>query len=388
MPPTRTVQRLVAVNAAGEVSGAEAVLLDVLDLARADGVEVVVASPPGPLVERLAPGDRHVELGAFGLGGATGRGHRLAAAARWAARSPATVMALRREVRRPGTLTVVNSLLALPAVRAARPSATPAWLVHDTVHTGLQRAVVRAGCARRPWRIVAVSAATAAPLRALGLDVAVCPNGVEWPVDPAPVLARTPPVVGTMALLTAWKGQRVLLDAIARLDGVECELAGGSFPLDAGYVAELHELAASPGLAGRVRFLGHVDARTTMRGWDVMVSASTSPEAGPLAVLEAMSLGVPVVATDHGGSAEYLAAGDGAAGDGAAGDGAGGDGAGGGGVLVPPGDPDALAAAIAGLLADPERRRELGAAGRAAVAATHDRSRTLPALYCALTGMP
>jgi glycosyltransferase involved in cell wall biosynthesis len=358
--------RIVAVNAAGEVSGAEAVLLDVLALARADGIDVVVASPAGPLVDRLSGDVRHVELPPFGLGGARGVGARSAAAARWAARTPAAVVALRRQVQRSDTLTLVNSLLALPAVRLARPATTPAWLVHDTVHSGLQRAVVRSATWRRPWTIVAVSEATAAPLRRMHLDVAVRPNGVAWPVDPAPDLDGDPPVVGSLALLTSWKGQQVLLDAVAGLPGVRCELAGGHFPSDADYVAELRRRAAEPDLDGRVALLGHVDALETLRGWDVMVSASTSPEAGPLAVLEAMALGVPVVATDHGGSAEYLADG--------------------GGLLVPPGDAHALRGALAGLLADRRLRRRLGAEGRASVAARYDRSRTLPALYAALVG--
>jgi len=65
-------------------------------------------------------------------------------------------------------------------------------------------------------------------------------------------------------------------------------------------------------------------------------------------VLEALALGVPVVASAVGGLPDALA--------------------GGGGVLVPPNDPTALANAVAGLLAEPARRAALGEAGRAAAA--------------------
>jgi glycosyltransferase involved in cell wall biosynthesis len=83
----------------------------------------------------------------------------------------------------------------------------------------------------------------------------------------------------------------------------------------------------------------------------------------PVVVLEAMAAGKPVVASDLAGLP--LAVADGATG-----------------LLVPPGDPGALAAAVGALLADPERARRLGAAGRrrveeelnwSAIAAVHDR---------------
>ena len=241
------------------------------------------------------------------------------------------------EVGASGTHTVVNSLWALPVVRWSRPASPFVWLVHDTVHTRRQRLLVRLGTRRRRTgaaaRAVAVSEATAAPLRALGLDVVVRPNGVTWPVDAVDAgVLHEPPVIGMLALLTPWKGHRVLLEAAARLPAVRVELAGGQFPGDEAYVAELHARAGAADLAGRVRFLGAVDALATMAGWDVFVSASTSPEAGPLGVLEAMSLGLPVVVSDLGGAPEYV---------------------GDGGVAVPAGD----AAALAECDRPPARRR-------------------------------
>jgi glycosyltransferase involved in cell wall biosynthesis len=101
-----------------------------------------------------------------------------------------------------------------------------------------------------------------------------------------------------------------------------------------------------------------------MAGWDVVVSASVLPEAGPLNVLEAMSHGLPVVGSDHGGTSEFLA--------------------GGAGVPYPPGDAAALAAAIQRVLDDAELRREVGDAARAYVAAHHDVNATIPAMLHAL----
>ena len=141
----------------------------------------------------------------------------------------------------------------------------------------------------------------------------------------------------------------MLLDAVARLPrgDVILELAGEAPPKDHAYAEELRRRAAQPDLAGRVRFLGRVpDVTECMRRWTVVALPSLAPESGGLAVLEAMSLGVPVVAADHGGPAEIL------------------DSAG---LLVAPGDADALSGAIAALLEDPELRTRSGTAGRRAI---------------------
>ncbi|WP_127784260.1 glycosyltransferase family 4 protein [Rhodococcus sp. X156] len=344
---------LVLVNATANVSGAEGVLLDLLELAVQRGHPVTLACPPGPLAARRPAGVTHLPLPALGLGGGRALG-----AARLAARWAQAARVLRPAVRRPGARTVVNSLLALPAVRLAAPTGGASWLVHDTVHQAQQRLVVRAGRAGLR-RVVAVSTATATPLRALGLPVQVVGNGVSWPVDAVPTTTlHHPPVVGCLALLTPWKGHAVLLEAVAQLPEVHLELAGGAFPGDAVHAEGLRRRAAQPDLAGRVRFLGHVAALDAMRGWDVCVSASTSPEACPLSVLEALSLGVPVVGTDHGGTSELLREGAG--------------------LLVPPGDVAALAAALTRVLDDAGLRAETARCGRARVAAEHDRSHTLP----------
>ena len=357
--------RVVAVNATGECSGAESVLVSLLAMATSRGDDVVVVSPVGPLVDRLPAGVRHVPIAALvptPRPGALGRARAALALVRAWATARRVVAG---EVGASGTHTIVNSLWALPVVRGSRPASTFVWLVHDTVHTRRQRLLVRLGTRRRrrgaAARAVAVSEATAAPLRALGLDVVVRPNGVTWPVDAVDAgTLHEPPVIGMLALLTPWKGHRVLLEAAARLPAVRVELAGGQFPGDEAYVAELHARAGVADLAGRVRFLGAVDALATMAGWDVFVSASTSPEAGPLGVLEAMSLGLPVVVSDLGGAPEYV---------------------GDGGVAVPAGDVAALASAIDHLLGDADGRRQLGDRARARVAAQYDAASTRERLY-------
>ncbi|MBD0860924.1 glycosyltransferase family 4 protein [Gordonia sp. zg691] len=352
-PPTQTI---VFVAHTGQVSGAEKVLLDLVDVAAGRGHRVLVVCPEGPLPGRLPPGAVHVAIPPLGLSGERGS-RRLLGAGRLLIDWARAGLTLRRLTRREDTSTVLNSLFALPAARIARPRGRISWLVHDTVSSGRQTAVIRAS-APVVRRAVAVSEATAAPLAEMGLPVVVAHNGVDWPVPALPTDLHHPPVVGILALLTPWKGHAVLLDAVATVPGVEVEFAGGSFPGDADHVASLRDRARQPDLAGRVRFLGHTDLRAALERWDVVVSASVTPEAGPLSVLEAMSYGKPVVGTDHGGTTEFLR-----------------DGAG---VLVAPSDPDALASAITRVLDDADLRRSLAGEARKRIADGHDKSVTLP----------
>jgi glycosyltransferase involved in cell wall biosynthesis len=94
------------------------------------------------------------------------------------------------------------------------------------------------------------------------------------------------------------------------------------------------------------------DVRELLAGSDLFVLSSRS-EGLPMSVLEAMAAGLPVVATAVGGIPELVVDGET-------------------GLLVPPGDPDALADALRRLVDDPELRQRFGAAGRARAAALFD----------------
>lgn len=334
--------RLLAVGPTAEVSGAEGVLLGLLDEARARGWEVLLACPDGDLAARRPAGVGHLALPELALP----PGPRVLGAPVLLARSARAGRLLRRAARSADAV-LVNGFLALPAVALGRLDAPVTWLVHDVLRRPEWFAVLKA-VGPAVDRVVAVSHAAAAPLRERGLDTVVVHNGVTWPVDPAP-LDHSGRVVGCVAALTPWKGHEVLLDAAALLpDDVRLELAGTGFAKDDAYVARLRARADAPDLRGRVRFLGRVDALATMRRWTVGVSASVEPEACPLVVLEGMSVGLPLVATALGGSQELLE--------------------GGVGTLVPPSSPEALAAGIMALLEDPQRRAAQAARGREAVA--------------------
>ena len=208
--------------------------------------------------------------------------------------------------------------------------------------------------------MVAVSNAVARGLKRQDvLDprrVVVIPNGVEdaaagaAPIDLRRLagVSAEAPVVGAVGRLCPSKGLEVLLRAAAILRPHHPELRillVGDAPRGSGHAAELSRLAAKLGLGGAVVFCGYVpEAERGMADLDVLAVCSAAEPCG-LVSLEAMTRGVPVVATTTGGSPELVR-------DGREG------------YLVNPGDPTALAARLDRLLRDPELRSELGRRGQ------------------------
>jgi glycosyltransferase involved in cell wall biosynthesis len=142
------------------------------------------------------------------------------------------------------------------------------------------------------------------------------------------------PVVMLPGRLTRWKGQTVFLKALAKLGRRDVRaLLVGSDQGRTGYRAELESLIAEHNLNTVARIVDHCnDMAAAYMLTDVVVSASTDPEAFGRVVTEAQAMGRPVIATDHGGARETVIENET-------------------GWLVPPGDVEALSAAIARVLA-------------------------------------
>jgi glycosyltransferase involved in cell wall biosynthesis len=178
-------------------------------------------------------------------------------------------------------------------------------------------------------------------------DVEVLPNAAPAPVDgPAP----EPAPAGQARLLYIGgfhdpvKGGEVLLDALPAIlaahPGVRVTIAGPGEPP-----------ARLQSVNGSAQWLGWLDADAKARALceaDIFILPSTS-EGLPVALLEAMAYGKPIVATRVGGIPDVLA-------DGSEG------------VLVTPGDVGALAGAVTALVGDPDRARALGRAAKERVA--------------------
>jgi glycosyltransferase involved in cell wall biosynthesis len=256
-------------------------------------------------------------------------------------------------------------------------------LVHDRVADDyLPRPVVRvlrAAARRLPRAVVANSAATAATLPgARGLVVAY-PGFAPGQALDAPTSRAEPPspVVLLLGRVSPTKGQLELVRAAARVlpahPQVRFRLVGAPLFGAAGYAAAVDREIQRLGLVGRVVRVPAVDdPAAELDAATVLVHASPVPEPFGQVVVEAVVRGVPVVATAAGGVPEILdpdASAAASAVDGAGDPRTGARGAGVRttplGLLVPPGDVDALAAAVAAVLADPAAARERAAAAHA-----------------------
>jgi glycosyltransferase involved in cell wall biosynthesis len=118
-------------------------------------------------------------------------------------------------------------------------------------------------------------------------------------------------VIGIVGRLQPWKGQHRLLRALAYLlqrgHAVHGLVVGGNaYDLSPGYEEALHELIRDLGLSSNVTFTGQVaDATPYVQAMEISVNASTAEPFG-LVLLEAMAVGVPVVAFAAGGPAEII----------------------------------------------------------------------------------
>ncbi|WP_234412075.1 glycosyltransferase family 4 protein [Nocardioides sediminis] len=339
-----------------DVYGSDLQMLETVRAVRDAGWQVVVTAPAGgPLAERLT----HL--------GATVRVVP-APVLRRADASPAGVAAL-----------VGRAVRALPAMVRLVRSVAPDVVLVNTITLPLWPAVAR--LVRRPVvvhvheaedkdprvvrRVMAAPLALAAvvvmnsrtTLESLG-GVApfvrrrstVVHNGVEPPpTDPGPRARGSRARLVVVGRLTRRKGCDVALEAVAALVrlgyDVELELVGSPAPGGESFVDELRERASRPDLAGRVALTGYAtDVWSALERADIVLAPSLGESFGN-AVVEAQLACRPVVATGVQGHLETVRDGET-------------------GLLVPWGDPRALADATARLLEDEALAQSLARRGR------------------------
>lgn len=210
----------------------------------------------------------------------------------------------------------------------------------------------------RPVAEYATASLNADPARIRVIHRGIEPEGFAVDPDPARIAALRKDlgvpeghaVVALIGRITRLKGHPVFLQAMARvaerLPDVCALVVGAPPPRKAPYLDELRALAARLGLSERAVFAGsRPDVPEVLHACDVVVNCSTQPESFGRTLIETMAAGRPVVAAAHGGALDIVE--DGVCGR-----------------LVPPERPDALAEALLGILASPDRGRAMGAAGR------------------------
>jgi glycosyltransferase involved in cell wall biosynthesis len=158
-------------------------------------------------------------------------------------------------------------------------------------------------------------------------------------------------VIGTVGRIKfIRKGQETLLQAAAILQAegkkIKILLTGGPAPGAEDHFPRMQQLADELGIAKNVFFTGEIpNPRPCYAAMDIFVLPSAQPEPFGGVVMEAMSLGLPVVGTHLGGTPDQIAEGET-------------------GFLIPPSDPKALAQALARLIENPRLRESMGNAAR------------------------
>ncbi len=173
-------------------------------------------------------------------------------------------------------------------------------------------------------------------------------------------------LIGHVARFSPVKNHALLVDAFARV-AARTPRAFLALVGDGPLRGQIESQVRAAGLTGRVGFVGEVaDLHQVYPDFDILVLSSTS-EAAPMSVLEAMATGVPIVATAVGGVPALLGQGEA-------------------GVLVPPTGAAELAEALCSLVDDAEERRRLGQAARLRTEARYSDTRMVDAyeaLYAA-----
>lgn len=241
------------------------------------------------------------------------------------------------------TLPALRTLVQVIAVRAIRRP-----IIVQLHAFALAKTVERAGPALRlllrwiyrlSWRLVVLQPSDAAALRfVVGDDVAILPNWVEVPDKPRPLPLAPPFVVLFVGALVRRKGLVELIESMRLLEDLPIllRIVGGAGDDGLEFVAELRQQAMDLVTSGRLTFVGQAarsDVQAEIARAHLLVLPSRA-EGIPVAVLEAMAQGRPVLVSDTGSMAEVVRAT-------------------GSGAVLGSGEPSAIAETIRQLLVEP-----------------------------------
>lgn len=346
----RVLQVLPALND----GGVERSTVELAKSLSADGVENWVASGGGRLADAItATGAVHVTMPV-------------------GAKSPLSVW------RNAGRLSALVDDMGIDIIHAR--SRVPAWVGYLAARRSPRRPIFLTtfhgvyghGSALKRWYnsvmlrgdvVIANSQFIADHLRTVyGVDasrIIVAPRGVDTDIfDPATIRdgdvallrtefdAETRPLLVYVSRLSGWKGHEILVEALETLLDLPWTMVFAGGHDSENLRQDLAARIASGPAHDRIKLAGsRDDVATLLRAADLAFSVATSPEAFGRAAIEAGAMETPVIATAHGGSLETVRHGET-------------------GWLVPPRDPQALAAAIRTALGDPDGGRAIGRAAR------------------------
>ena len=353
LAPPALLQVLPALRSGGVERGT----LEIAEAQIAAGFRAIVASAGGEMVPALeAFGARHITLP-------------LTAKSPFAIWRNAAALAALARAEGVALIHARSRAPAWAALIAARRLGLPfVTTYHGAYNEGFPGKRLYNSVMARGDRVIAISHFVADLIRTrhgvAEAKLRVIPRGVDpRRFDPALVgaerldklrtawgLPEGRPIIMLPARVTRWKGQMVLVEAMARLPGDSLALLVGDAEERPAFKAELLARAQGLGLQDRVRLVGHAtDMPAALMLANVVIHASTDAEAFGRTVIEAQAMARPVIASDLGAPRETVAEGIT-------------------GWRIPPGDAAALAEAIGKALAlPPSEIAALGARARAAV---------------------
>lgn len=368
-------RKVLIVDHTVELGGGERVLLRNLDsLDRELFLPALACPSDGPLAEEARlrglpvfpghPVPRLLNIRRRSLGGS------LKVLPLYAWDMAVSVVRLARLIRRESfDLVYTNSAKAdiygsLAGFLSGRPVV---WRLHDIVDAQafgrLNRILFRTCAALFATRVLAVSEAARRAFIELGVDAAkvvTVYNGIELEETETTAdgceareslgIDDDVPVAGFVGRLVDWKGVDYFIRAAARaareLPEARFLVVGDAVLGEKSYADSLRELARELGLEEKMTFTGwREDIPSLIRAMDVLVHSSILPEPLATVIIEAMALERPVVAARDGGVPEMVKEGET-------------------GMMVPPKDVEAMAAAVTTILRDRDLAERMGEAGR------------------------
>ena len=368
--------RVLFLSHGGGLYGAQQMLLDVVTMVDRHLVAPVLATKPGSPLARACPPDvTLVDAGVLNhwvpIGSQVGAQGRMRYAAGATMGLLKGVRHLRQIIRQQRIdLVYSNTVTVVEGALAARAEGLPhVWHIHEPVRGNdelrplLPWPMYRALIDRLADRIVVPAKTLLPEYRLSRTSVEVIYNGTRIPTLPdraeqrqrvAGLLGIEPgaPIVGTVGALHPRKDHPTFLRAAAqlaqRMPRARFIICGRGAPAR---FAELSGLAAALGIEPAVHLVNDWPGaiHDLLAALDVLVVSSVQESFG-LTAVEALAVQTPVVATRCGGPEETIQ-------QGATG------------LLVPVGDPEAMAAAVGWLLVNPTQAQAMGAAGRVDVAA-------------------
>lgn|GEM_PF-148879 len=395
--------RIAFINPIGEMGGGERNLLDIIAVIREElpaAAIHLVAFADGPFVKAAAKLGATTSvvtmpkgLAAIGDSALRTFGHSVAmflAAMRLIPRSPEIrrfARALRTQLNDiEPTIVISNGIKCHLMARLANIRSCPiVWLVQDFFSSRPVVARLLRWAEPRTTASIAISKAVGQDLETIARTMKIQvihsaidtelfaprPSNAPRPLD-LDALSKLPPAppetlrIGLIATYARWKGQDLFIDAAARIveaspaRPVRFYIIGGPIYVTAGSQFSMDELRAAIKSRGLEQHMGLVPFQQNIvsayQSLDIMVHASTQPEPFGRTIVEAMSCGLPVIASADSGAAELFTSGRDAVG-------------------IHTATPDELAIAIDQLLSDDARRQALGHEARITALARFSRQR-------------